>query len=433
MQRSSESIGAIAGALAKAQAELVNPDKALTATIRSPFPQSDRTFRYAPLSAGLDIVRKTLGKYEIATVQTTSIDQGAGFIRLTTVLAHTSGEWLSSDWPVCPITEASAPHKMGAALTYARRYALFTLVGIAGEDDLDAPDLLTGASGNGTPQTMTGRPAVSSSANFGAKNGARKPRAPLLAAEASMALRDRLASEIAQLGSPHAAIAWARRSMAAKNTLLAADAAAIETAFRDRMRTFESDEQSSQQPADATRPVADRTSHDPGAEDVPRATANEPPPLVSSDRDHIASWDGRKGTVEGIDNSALVAAEPRRYRDKLHLRHVAAQPCIVCGRQPAEPHHLRFAQQRALGRKVSDEFTVPVCRTHHREVHRHGDEAAWWTGVNVDPLPIALMLWQQSRGVVPNWVDATSPSPPAPQVAAKRGRKPKPAAETVSR
>src|ERR1700726_2115203 len=142
MQRSSESIGAIASALAKAQSELSNPEKSLVATIRSPFPrEGDRTFRYASLSSGLDIVRKALGKYEIATVQTTSIDNEAGLIRLTTVLAHSSGEWVSSDWPVCPISDTAAPHRMGAALTYARRYALFTLVGIAGEDDLDAPDL----------------------------------------------------------------------------------------------------------------------------------------------------------------------------------------------------------------------------------------------------------------------------------------------------
>src|ERR1017187_5335731 len=142
MQRSSESIGAIAAALAKAQAELANPEKSLIATIRSPNPrESDRTFRYAALSSGLDIVRKSLGRHEIATVQTTAIDNEAGLIRLTTILAHSSGEWLSSEWPVCALSETAAPHRMGAALTYARRYALFTLVGIAGEDDLDAPDL----------------------------------------------------------------------------------------------------------------------------------------------------------------------------------------------------------------------------------------------------------------------------------------------------
>ena len=154
MQRSSESIGAIAAALAKAQGELINPEKSLTATIRSPFPrETDRTFRYASLSSGLDIVRKALGKHEIATVQTTAIDNEAGLIRLTTVLAHSSGEWVSSDWPVCPVGETAAPHKMGAALTYARRYSLFTLVGIAGEDDLDAPDL-PGIHLNGGPASL---------------------------------------------------------------------------------------------------------------------------------------------------------------------------------------------------------------------------------------------------------------------------------------
>src|SRR6201986_573179 len=143
MHRSSESIGTIAGALAKAQAELTNPEKSLTATIRSPFPrEDDRTFRYASLANGLDIIRKALGRHEIETVQTTAIDE-AGLVRLTTVLAHSSGEWVSSDWPVCPVSETAAPHRMGAALTYARRYALFTLVGIAGEDDLDAPDMET--------------------------------------------------------------------------------------------------------------------------------------------------------------------------------------------------------------------------------------------------------------------------------------------------
>src|SRR6516225_8593021 len=142
MQRSSESIGTIAAALAKAQAQLVNPEKSLVATVRLDGRRgAEQTFRYAPLSSGLDIVRKTLSQYEIATVQTTSIDEAAGIVRLSTVLAHASGEWIASDWPVCPIAETERPQRMGAALTYARRYSLFTLVGIAGEDDLDAPDL----------------------------------------------------------------------------------------------------------------------------------------------------------------------------------------------------------------------------------------------------------------------------------------------------
>ena len=145
MQRSSGSIGSLAAALAKAQGELTNPEKSLVGTIRADGPGrgSDKTFRYASLSSGLDIVRKVLGQHEIATMQTTAIDQAAGIVNLTTVLAHASGEWIASDWPVCAVSDTATPQRMGAALTYARRYALFALVGIAGEDDLDAPDLIT--------------------------------------------------------------------------------------------------------------------------------------------------------------------------------------------------------------------------------------------------------------------------------------------------
>ena len=132
MQRSSESFGTIAAALAKAQMELTNPEKSLIGTIGSPIRDNQRTFRYAPLSSGLDIVRKSLGRHEIATVQTTALNPETGLIHLTTMLAHSSVEWLSSEWPVCMISETSAPQRMGAALTYARRYALFALVGIAG-------------------------------------------------------------------------------------------------------------------------------------------------------------------------------------------------------------------------------------------------------------------------------------------------------------
>ena len=142
MQRTSESIGALAAALAKAQIELANPEKSMVATIEADDRRAaNQIFRYAPLSSGLDIVRKTLGRHEIATVQTTAVDQTGEFVNLTTLLAHSSGEWISSDWPVCPLDEMVRPKRMGAALTYARRYALFALVGIAGEDDLDAPDL----------------------------------------------------------------------------------------------------------------------------------------------------------------------------------------------------------------------------------------------------------------------------------------------------
>ncbi|MGA9947413.1 MAG: ERF family protein, partial [Xanthobacteraceae bacterium] len=154
MQRSSQSIASLAAALAKAQIELSNPEKSLIGSIEGKTPNApERLFRYASLASGLDIVRKTLGQHEIATVQTTALDQASGIVNLTTVLAHASGEWIASDWPVCPISETAAPHRMGAALTYARRYALFTLVGIAGEDDLDAPDLVAP-----TPQTKSPGP-----------------------------------------------------------------------------------------------------------------------------------------------------------------------------------------------------------------------------------------------------------------------------------
>src|SRR5215207_5580194 len=152
MQDCSNTIGALASALAKAQAELSNPEKSLTASIPGVFPREEaRSFRYASLASGLDLVRKTLGQHEIATVQTTAIDKEAGLIQLTTLLAHSSGEWMSSDWPVCPVSDTAAPHHMGAALTYARRYALFTLVGIAAEDDLDAPAIgpIQGTQGSG--------------------------------------------------------------------------------------------------------------------------------------------------------------------------------------------------------------------------------------------------------------------------------------------
>jgi ERF superfamily len=183
MHRSSESVAALASALAKAQAELVNPEKSLTATIRSGRPGGgERSFRYAPLASGLDIVRKTLGQHEIATVQTTAIDKETGVVNLTTMLAHASGEWIASDWPVCAVVETANPQRMGAALTYARRYALFTLVGIAGEDDLDAPDLCA-APPTTAARTVTGsgelRLPPRSDGNGRTRAGARAASAPV--------------------------------------------------------------------------------------------------------------------------------------------------------------------------------------------------------------------------------------------------------------
>ncbi len=375
MQRSSESIGAIAAALAKAQAEITNPEKSLTATIRSPIlREGDRTFRYAPLSSGLDLVRKTLGRHEIATVQTTAIDNEAGLIRLTTILAHASGEWMSSDWPVCPISETAAPHRMGAALTYARRYALFTLVGIAGEDDLDAPDI--GAPSNPTPEAATAKPDGNGHLNGGRPPALRhhakaeSPVArPTLSSEASAELSGRLISELGSLSSADEAAVWAHRCFKDKNRLSAADARRVESAFQAKLTAI------------ARSGLAEASSE-----------LGEPARLRGrSPR--------RKGatSARAIEKTALALPEPRRVRDREHVRFVARQPCLVCGRFPSDPHHLRFAQSRALGRKVSDEFTVPLCRGHHREVHRCGDEAEWWKKAGINPTTTAHSLWLKSH------------------------------------
>lgn len=241
MHQSSNAIGSIAGALTKAQAELTNPEKSLTASIRlSPRMDDERTFRYAPLSSGLDIVRKCLGKHEIAAIQTTAIDKDAGMVRLVTVLAHTSGEWISSDWPVCMIADIASPRRMGAALTYARRYALFTLVGIAGEDDLDAPDLDNSRNGANSssppPVTMNGAfsaPAQRSSPSF--RNRPAPLAKPTLTSEQSAATRAELVMELTGLASADDLVEWARQSMPVKNTLSPADANVVEAAFQARM------------------------------------------------------------------------------------------------------------------------------------------------------------------------------------------------------
>jgi hypothetical protein len=395
MQRASETIGAIAAALAKAQSELANPEKSLTATIRASHPrESDQTFRYAALSAGLDIVRKSLGGHEIATVQSTSIDKEAGWIRLTTVLAHSSGEWLSSEWPVCAISETTAPRRMGAALTYARRYALFTLVGIAGEDDLDAPDLGAGTkiiadtpsrNGNGVTPEDTPTAPMSKSQIFVAKPprwiGSRgkpkfvRPAQPVLAAEQSAPLRDRLIAELDGLPSADEAANWVHRRLPDKNLLRTSDAQIVEDRFKAKLEML------AVEPAQET-PI----------EAVHIALAAEPRSEGANGADFFAEV-----PEEIRPGRRHVVSKTIRLRDKEHCKFVSRQPCVVCGRTPADPHHLRFAQPRALGRKVSDEYTVPVCRTHHRELHSYGDEASWWAAINVDPVPIALELWRRTR------------------------------------
>jgi hypothetical protein len=243
MPRSSESVAALAAALAKAQAELVNPEKSLTAIMRTGGPgEGQRSFRYAPLSSGLDIVRKTLGRHEIATVQTTAIDQTAGMVNLTTTLAHASGEWIASDWPVCPIAETANPQRMGAALTYARRYALFTLVGIAGEDDLDAPDLCVEPPSLPSVVHRSLKPTDGQSwmpprkpGNGHARNGLRREVPRTLDPDQSTAVREKLLTEIENIKSGDLAAGWARRALSAKNALIEADAKLVEDVFERRL------------------------------------------------------------------------------------------------------------------------------------------------------------------------------------------------------
>ena len=297
---------------------------------------------------------------------------------LTTVLAHSSGEWIASDWPVCEIADMATPQRMGAALTYARRYALFTLVGIAGEDDLDAPDLER-------PTSRTSGIEKRSGNEHGRLNSWRRhnlaPRtirrdakvrsksdSPALGPETSAELRDSLVAEISHLGCADDAATWAQRSLPEKNRLTASDAQRVDGAFTAKLASFV---------ASAADP-----SNTPEQTDQPSTPhPRDPNGLEKRSRSNL------------IDKGALALPEPRRIRDRDHVRYVAKQPCLICARQPSDAHHLRFAQNRALGRKVSDEFTVPMCRGHHREVHRSGDEVAWWRRAEIDPSVAARALW----------------------------------------
>jgi hypothetical protein len=312
-------------------------------------------------------------------VQTTAIDGDSGLIRLTTTLVHASGEWVSSDWPVCPVSETAAPHRLGAALTYARRYALFTLVGIAGEDDLDAPDLAPAvvppASQNGPLRSNQGpggllhQPSQSQAASPPPQNSDRRAHAgrarpASLPPEASNKLRLQLLSELEELSEPNALATWAHRVLPLKNQLSEGDAQTIETAFAAKLNQLG---------------------------DAPLVGRVETP--ATDGRDEGWSEPGR------ADDRVLTINKPVRERDRNHLRFVASQPCLVCGRAPSDAHHIKFAEQQAMARKVSDKFTVPVCRLHHRELHQRGDERAWWRTQGFDPLPFAAALWERTHTV----------------------------------
>jgi hypothetical protein len=359
MHRSSETIGAIATALAKAQAELTNPEKTLTGTIAAR--NGERTFRYASLATGLDLVRKCLGQHEIAVMQTTAVEHGQ--ITLTTILVHASGEWVSSLWPVCPMAEPSAQVK-GTALTYARRYALFTLVGIAGEDDLDAPNLEIPPEprADRTRSTTTDKGDVAEAIQLNSRQAVQhrgrpeRPKPIILSPEDSKNASGGLISELKSLEQPEAFTDWAHRALPLKNRLLPRDAARVEAAFAAALGQF-------------------------GSNQVEGDTAHNEVTL----------------TTNAV--TATPIGKPVRERDRHHLKFVAAQPCLICGRSPTDAHHIKFAQPSAMGRKVSDRFAVPVCRLHHRELHRRGDERAWWQSQGIDPLPIAAGLWANTHGV----------------------------------
>ncbi|MBR1190361.1 ERF family protein [Bradyrhizobium sp. AUGA SZCCT0160] len=364
MQRASQSISNIGAALAKAQAEIQNPEKSLTATIPSAFPREDsRTFRYASLASGLDIVRKCLSKHEIATVQATAIEPETGLIKLTTTLLHASGEWLASDWPVCAVTDTAAPHRMGSALTYARRYGLFTLVGIAGDDDLDAPDagpqVADPAPTNSPPQCGTNGQTPQAKTFQSAHKRANGAHVNVLSAEASATLRDQLLAELDGLGLKDDIDAWTLQAWPKANSLTPADGTKVRTAFQIRLDRM--------------------TSH----AGIASGELQQP----------TATPEARSR----IDKSVLTLPETKRQRDRQHLRFVASHPCLVCGREPCDPHHLRFAQPRGLGQKVSDEFTVPLCRAHHRELHRASKERDWWVTAGLEPVGLARELWLETH------------------------------------
>ena len=208
-------------------------------------------------------------------------------------------------------------------------------------------------------------------------------------------MRERFIGELAEFASADQLTEWAYRALPIKNRLTVEDARMVEEAFHaklDEIANIVEAEQSSTPAGRTTPEVAGLTN---GLAQVAAPSSQ----LVTGNTRHDVLDNSGGSLGGGIDKSVLTISEPRRYRDKVHLKFVASQACLVCGRQPSDPHHLRFAQPRALSRKVSDEFTVPLCRTHHREVHRTGNEAGWWNKVGIEPQLMAAALWMQTRPV----------------------------------
>jgi hypothetical protein len=218
----------------------------------------------------------------------------------------------------------------------------------------------------------------------------------VLGEQLSASLRESLIEQMAAMKSEDEAAAWAHRNLAAKNTLTAADAKIVEERFQARVGCIS-----------GSGDPGGLCENSGGASDgpFPGGTNSNPAQAVPDQSvmstglvDAVSSEKAPPAAAKRSRRSAVGAlGKPVRLRDKDHRKYVLRQPCLVCGRVPSDPHHLTFTQPRALGRRVSDEFTVPVCRVHHRELHRSGNESAWWRRLNIDPLPVALKLWQQSR------------------------------------
>ena len=197
-------------------------------------------------------------------------------------------------------------------------------------------------------------------------------RALELNREESASLVKRLLGDVQGLKSPDAALAWACQAIGAKNSLTSADARLLDDAFRAKLADLE-----------VLSP-----------DDIPSTSRT-----VGTQHVAPGSFIAEASNSTRIDKGALSFPEPRRLRDRQHVKYVAGHPCLICGWQPSDPHHLRFAQPPALGRKVSDEFTVPLCRGHHREVHRSSDEIAWWAQAGIDALAVARKLWRETHPV----------------------------------
>jgi hypothetical protein len=231
---------------------------------------------------------------------------------------------------------------------------------------------------------------------------------PALSPDQSSELRDRLIVALGAIGSSEDASDWAFNNLLAKNALGPEDAKLVETAFLARLAALV--DEYLEQPVDSVLDTKTQQELEPlnggdrsqeGQNPRDRSQTGQPKGAITTPKDAPPALDQVKALPE-LQPIALssrhVAAKIIRLRDKEHCKFVATRPCIVCGRLPSDAHHLRLAQPRALGRKVSDEYTVPVCRLHHRELHNYGDEASWWSGVNVDPVPVALALWRSTRG-----------------------------------